>query len=957
MCQNCNENFVHLHVHSDASKDGLGPVKRLVKRAKESGFSSLALTDHATLINAVSFTREAEKNGIKPILGYEGYVAFDNQIGHITLLANGNEGFKSLVNLGNIAHRSNYKYPAFTIDELLKNNKGLFVLSGCMASPIHRLPTNEAIALASKLKSTFQDRFYIEVMTVNDDSAVWEKMLKLSQDLKIPKVLTNDVHFQNRDDYRIHHILTQIRAGFDYSSKNLWLMQRKDLEARIRELGLSVDKFSEAMDNTVLLADRLQSVNLKNNPTLPHWPNAMQELTNQVNNQLMFYVSKNSPSYNEYKTRLDYELGIIKDCGFETYFMILQDVINWSKKNGIRVGDGRGSGAGSLVLFFLGITGIDPIEFNLSFERFLNPERIGFPDVDTDFASSGRDKVIDYVFNKWGAYPVATVSTFSHKSLVHDLCRQYNVHDKEAEAKIADAPDINDEFKDLPEYQNIIKINPDLDYAYDTLKGQIRHTGKHAGGFVITEVDVPFERAGDTLVAAWTEASNDEQNLSYAGVVKYDLLALTALDVLDRLEKKFKKRAEKPFTNSPVFDLFKSGDTFGIFQFAGSSGIIEMTKAVAPNDIEDLIAINALYRPGALNSGAAAHFPEYRKNPRKIHTLVDDILEPTYGIIVYQEQFMNIYARMVQGNLAQADLARRVITKSKLGDKEWELSVLKLQESFINGGLSQGVDRSVLDMLWGEIITHTRYSFNRSHSVCYSSLAYETAWWKYYHPVAFYAEVLNVDPSESATYLFDIAMHNINIVPPHVNHSSFEYEYDEDKREIYMPLNSVKFLGENAAKAIIAARNMSGDFISLADFVSRLPTKIVNSRSRKSLFALGSFNGISGSTEDLKITNDVDITKWQENQKQYLGFVLPNEKVIGFIKNNTAGKQYAGMITSKKDKKSTYDGASYTSFRCMPEKGCWSRDDLIRSLEVGDIVLLTISQKNGKIEKGRKVEL
>lgn len=962
MCQQCNNNhFTHLHVHSEASNDGLRPVKELVKQAAKSGATSLALTDHATLLNAITFTKECESRNIKPILGYEGYISFEGEIGHITLLSDGNTGWNNLIKLGNKAHRSSFKFPAFTIDELLEHNQGLVVLSGCMASPFHRMQEADSKALAAKFKSVFEDRFFIEVMTVNDDRGLWEKMLKLSHDLNIPSVLTNDVHFVYRDDYKIHPTLTQIRAGFDYSSKNLWLMARSDIEQRIRELNMPLSMFSDSIDMSYTIGEKLSKVNLKNNPTLPHWPNAMSELTQICNNSLDRYISKNSPMYNDYDNRLKYELSIIQQCGFETYFMILQDVINYAKSNKIRVGEGRGSGAGSLVLFFLGITGIDPIQYNLSFERFLNPERIGFPDVDTDFSSSGRDEIIEYVNKKWGAYPVVTVSTFSHKSLVHDLCRQFNVFDKKSEEKVADFGNTDsdgnysDEFKQLPEYQSIIKVAPLVDYAYDAMLGQIRHRGKHAGGFIITEVPVPFERAGDKIVAAWTEASNDQQNLSYAGIVKYDFLALTALDILDKLEKSFGFKAEEPYEDSPVFRLFQSGDTFGIFQFAGSSGIIEMTKRVQPNKLEDLVAITALYRPGALGSGAALHFPEFRQEPRKIHPLVDDILEPTYGIIVYQEQFMNIYARMVSGSLGQADLARRVISKAKIGDKQWELDVMQLQENFINGGLSQGVDIKILNMLWSEIITHTRYSFNRAHSVCYAKLAYETAWWKYYHPVAFYAELLNSDSGEAATYLFDVALRGIKIVPPHVNHSSFEYEYDEDENTIFMPLNSVKFLGENAAKVIIAAREMSGEFQSLSDFVNRIPTKIVNSRAREALFALGSFNGIAGSEKELKLKNEVDVTKWQDNQQKFLGFVLPNESVIEFVQKNTKGNQYAGMITTKKDKNSRYDGAPFSSYRLMPEKGCWSRE--FRNLEVGDIVLLTVSDKNGRIMKASKVRL
>lgn len=924
--------YVPLHVHTDASlKDGLGTVSRLVSTAKERGFAALAMTDHGSLANSILFSIECESAGIKPIIGMEAYVDVNGTIGHMTLLADGDTGFQSLVKLDNIGHASDRKRPAFTIEDLIEHNRGIILLTGCVSSPLNNLPYPEAKALASRLKGIFGNRMYAEIMFIGDLDS-WSRPLKLAREVGLKIVITNDSHFASKDDAEIHPLLTQMKAGFEYNSTELWLKRPEDIYLRVGD-ALTKEEFDEACHRTFSIARNIHRVNFKRAPSLPHIDNADDKLATMA---AVALDNKGLRSH-QYISRTDYELSIIKEMGFSTYFLILKDIIDHARADGVRVGPGRGSGAGSLILFLLDCTSIDPLKYNLPFERFLNPERHGMPDVDTDFDSEHRSLVLEYAAKKWGGKQIAAYAHYSHKTLVHDLSKALHIP-QELEKPAADKGPDSDEFL------TIIRENPTFGHAYNIISGQIRHKGKHAGGVIITDVEVPIERtAGDVLCAAWVEGDNKE--LSYAGVVKYDLLGLSALSALSRLERKFGEHAPEPVDDDPVFEIFKTGELAGVFQFAGSPGIRELTLRLQPTVFDDLVAINALYRPGALDVGSTDKYPEWKKHPRLIHPLIDDILAPTYGAIVYQEQVMSIFARIMGGTLGQADLARRVIVKSRPDDPAWVTELEALRDTFLGGCHKQGMKEEESEKLWHEIAAHSRYSFNRAHCVSYSYIAWETAWWKFTHPASFYAEMLNTDPGEAQTYIMEAVRNGVRIVPPHVNISTDEYVADEDAKTIYVPLSQIKQLSPNAARCIVESRGTG--YTSLKDFMTRCPRKIVRAGAREGLWQLGAFEGVDGSPHDLMIKKEVmDIDVTFTSQYKYMSMIIPTKSLLERIHEAKIEGKMLGVITSKERKESKY--GPYVVYKLAPEGIFWIRNGTLREYEVGQLVRTTTNGKTGK---------
>lgn len=921
-----SEQFCHLHVHSDASiGDGLRPVNALVSAAKELGFETLALTDHGTLANAIAFATSCKENQVKPILGLEAYIQVEGEINHITLLADGNRGFNNLTTLNNLGHKSGFSKPAFQLSDLFENSDGLLCLTGCVSSPFNKGSYNDAKSLASKFKAVFGPRLFSEIMFVADVDT-WSRPLKLSQDLNIKPVITNDVHFPYHADAKVHTIFLNMRSGYEYNSSNLYLKNAGLIWQRAQG-AVSKTEFDDMISRAFKIGTRINEVNLTRAPSLPTIDDADNVLRDIIKLELL------AP---EYKARAEYELNVIKEAGYSTYFLILNDIIKYAQTQNIRVGPGRGSGAGSLVIYLLGITSIDPIKYNLSFERFLNPERKGMPDVDIDFDSQRRDLIIEYAMKRWGAHQIATYSRYSHKVLTHDLAKAFHVP-REVEEVAADKGEQSEEFAKICENYGGFKN------AYEVISGQIRHKGKHAGGVVITDMVVPVERAGNVLAAAWTEGEHNE--LSSAGIVKYDLLGLSTLSTLYRLEKRFGYKAEEPSDNHPAFELFRTGDLSGIFQFTGSPGIKELTVKLSPEKFDDLVAINALYRPGALDVGATEMYPQWKKEPRKVHDIIVDILAPTYGAIVYQEQVMAIFSRLTGGSLGEGDLARRVIVKSKPDDKQWLEQFREVRDKFIYGAISHGLSEAEANDLWTEVAAHARYSFNKSHAVAYSMVAWEMAWWKWHNKPAFYCELLNVDCDEAQMCLFEAIRSGVGVKMPHVNSPSLEYQSNDNS--IIMPLTSIKYLSTPGANAIIGA----APFSSLEDFMSRVPKKVVRATAREGLFHLGAFDGVLGNVNALAIKNTiVDLARYK-TQRKYFGLIVPTQKLLELIEKEKTKGRLAGVISEKKSKTSNY--GPYVVYYMLPDGIFWRRGEA--EFEVGDIVVATASKKTGKVITARKV--
>ena len=938
--------FTHLHTHSDASKDGLREVSQLVKAAKEYGFKSLAVTDHGSLANAVSFSLECKLAGIKPIIGLEAYVKFDGHTGHLTLLGHGQKGLENLIRLNNIGHASSTKAPEFSLDDLLSDCRDIICLSGCVASPFNQLPYSEAVALTSKFKHVFGSRFFMEMMFVADTDT-WSRPIKLAERGNIPLVLTNDVHFPLHEDATIHQLVTKMRAGYSYNSNELWLKTPEQIWKRAKRF-ISKDMFEEAVNNVSMIVGKIKPVEFNAEPTLPHIDDADAKLFELVKKGKV-------PLRGKYLERIKYELSIINKMDYSSYFVILHDIIEGARKLGAYIGPGRGSGAGSLVLYVLGVTDIDPLIYNLPFERFLNPQRKGMPDVDVDIDSRHRDVVIDYVAKRWNGVPIGTVVRYSHKTVVHDLAKALKIP-RPIENEMAEKGPDSSVFKKIAEEDRVFS------QAYETIMGQIRHRGRHAAGVVITNRAIPIERASGNLVAAWTQGKLGE--MEKAGIVKYDLLGLEALTILQLLEEMMPHEAARSKIHEEgdkAFELFQKGDVSGIFQFSGSYGIRNLTMKLSPTKFEDLVALNALYRPGALDAGTADKFVEWRHSPRKVPPLIADILEETYGAIVYQEQVMALFARMTGGTLADADNIRRLIVKAqgKMGETEWQEQIEVERKKFFDGGLRQGMKKETIEKIWSEILTHSRYSFNKAHATAYAQIAWQTAFWKYYHPVQFYAAMMSSDRENLTQYIFEVIKRGIKVKMPTINQIGDNDRFIVDGDSIIIPANVIKYVTNVTP---IREELKKGPFLSIENFMDRVPRNSIRGQARASLLGIGAFKGIKGSLEKLGISGKskemLDEIRSSPNpereaQLRLLGFIIPTKAEIKKIEEASEAGMITGIIASKKEKKSGF--GPYTVYYLIPNGLFWTRGMRSDELKIGDFVAAKVRPSSGKATTVKKI--
>lgn len=931
--------FTHLHVHTDMSfLDGMGTVENLLTHAKGAGVDTVACSDHGTLGNAVLFSLEAKRHGIKPVLGLEAYVAFDGEIGHLTLLADGWKGWNSLLALNTLAHQSDFKKPAMTIDEILANADGLVALSGCIASPFHRLPFTEAKSLAMRFKRAFGPRFFAEHMFVGDNKA-HTRPAAIAKDVGILGVVTNDAHFPAFEQADLHPILMTMRSGFCYDSRELYLKTWNEMLYAIKNAGWSEANALEILERTVKVGGLLSPVSLKQSPHLPYLGTTKIQLRQVARQSVRALRKLQGPRSKEYEERLSYEIDVVADMGFLDYFSIIKDVVDYAKKESVRIGPGRGSGAGSLLLYFLGVTHIDPIEHGLQFERFLNPERVSMPDVDIDFESERRQKILDYAERKFNAKQIATYSRYSHKSLVRDLGKYFNMANAEVEA-LSDAGRNSDEFEAAA-----LKY-PLFEESYDAFLGQVRHRGKHAGGVVITTTPVPIERAGGQLVAAWSEGGSTD--LSYAGIVKFDFLGISVLTALRRLEEKHGCFAPYPIPNAPEFDIFKSGDLSGVFQFSGSDGIRRLTQRLQPSDLATLTAINALYRPGALASGATQRYP----NPVQVPLAYEHALKETHGAIVYQEQVMEIYRTTVNGTLAEADSVRKVIAKPKPEDRQWIKALQNIKANFYKGCRDNLLfTKQVADHWWGELVTHSSYSFNKSHATAYAYVAWECAWWKWNYRGDFYAEMLNIDPGNQQLYVSEAVQSSFVIQPPDVQKSQASY-WTFDAGELFMPLKTVKFMGEKGALFLEQERVANGPFLSLDNFMLRIPKKIVRGQARQGLWYLGGYARVPhqpGEEEILAIKEYEDAPTTQQVQLRVLGFTLPTQKQLQESSQWESQGYHCGTVTSVEERMGKR--GPYFAVRLAPYAAFWTPKTAPKE---GNYVAVKIG-KRGKASDIRRI--
>ncbi|MCX7880365.1 MAG: DNA polymerase III subunit alpha [Ignavibacteria bacterium] len=887
--------FVHLHNHTHYSLlDAAATVDSLINAAVENGHRALALTDHGVMFGIMEFYHKALSKGIKPILGFEAYMAigsrFEKTSGrnkskkknyyHILLLAKNNEGYKNLIKLTTYAHLDGFYYKPRIDRELLeKYSKGLIVCSGCLNGVINAHIINDELDKAKEqaiyYKELFGDDFYIELQNHNlpEDELILRFAPKIAKELGIKLVATNDVHYIKREHAIAHNVYLNIKAASEgeqeidifklrYRSDQLYYKTTAEMIELFRD-------YPEAIENTLEIAEKC-NVELEKQLYMPEFKLPEDTQARNLDEYLRELTYKGlKEKYEEIteeiRSRAEFELEVICRMQFSAYFLIVADFVNAARRMGIRIGPGRGSAAGSIVAYALGITNIDPLKFGLLFERFLNPERISLPDIDIDFSDTKRDLIIDYVKQKYGEKSVAQIITFgqlSSRAVLKDVGRVLGIPHQEINRITSKIPSVLGKVTPLAEALELpdlaeLKNTTDEDYKrlieYSLLlEGLYRHTSVHAAGVVIAPGDVsdyvPLfaqRNNGDESVEITTQYSmNDLEN---AGLIKMDFLGLRTLSIidetLDMIEKNYGKRIDIDaidYNDPKTFELFAQGKTLAVFQFE-SEGMQEYLRQLKPNNILELSDMNALYRPGPLQN-----IPEYidRKYGRSkieyLHPIMEKTLKPTYGIIVYQEQVMQLAQDIAGFSLAEADILRRAMGKKK------QDVMLKMKPSFIEGAKSKnGIEPKLAEEIFDLIEKFANYGFNKSHSLAYAILAYQTAWLKAHYPAEFLSANMNAEIHNSKLIprlIEEAKSFGIEVLPPDIN-KSFSRFVPLDKRTILFGLAGIKNVGTRVEKTIVEARN-SKPFSSFIDFVSRIDPKIINKKVLEALISAGCFDKI-----------------------------------------------------------------------------------------------------------------
>lgn len=928
------KDFVHLHNHTHHSLlDGLTKIPALIDHIKKFGMEAVAMTDHGTLSGAIDFYINAVNNEIKPIIGIETYVAArkhtDKEPGkdkpnfHLILLAKNNKGYQNLLRLSTIANLEGFYYKARIDRELLKKyNEGLIVLSGCIGGELGDALRNgqqkKAEEIALWYKNIFGDRYFLEVQDHGhpDHPSKWDqqvevnkKTLELGKKLKIKCVLTCDAHYLNKEDQEAHEILLCVQTGSFINDENR--MSLKDFDLHVTDPKELIERWGktnpELIKNTRFIADQCKVELDLGKILIPKFPVPKGEseksyLAKKVYKGLAIRYAKDKNSSvkkqtsindyikilpNDVKTRAEFELNVIDSMGFNGYFLIIEDFINWGKSQSIVFGPGRGSAAGSIIAYALKITELDPLKYDLLFERFLNPERISMPDIDIDIQDTRRDEVIQYCVAKYGENRVANIVTFgtmAARNAVRDVARVLEVPYSEADrlAKMIPPPV---QGRHIPLKTSLVD-NSDLKKEYETndtaktifdlatkLEGTIRSHGVHAAGVVIAPDDIvkftPLEMAQKGVVATQYPMNPIEE----LGLLKMDFLGLSNLTIIKntlRIIKKVSKididLTDLPLDDKKTFELLGRGDTTGVFQFE-SAGMKRYLRQLKPEVFEDIVAMGALYRPGPLTAGLTDKFIARKNGLEKVsfeHPLMKKALGSTYGVLVYQEQVMRIARDMCGFSGGQADTLRKAIGKKKLD------LMAKMKIEFVDGMVSNsGVDKTFAKKFWKDLEGFADYAFNKSHSACYGLISYQTAYLKAHYPNAFMAALMTSDYDDTDRLAIEIkeCQHmGVEVQPPNVNESFLEFAVVPGSNQIRFGLSAVKNVGSAAAEEIVRAREKVGLFKSLEDFFKTVNSRIVNKKTVESLIKSGGFDDF-GDREFLLNNIDILLAFGQKFQK------------------------------------------------------------------------------------------
>jgi DNA polymerase-3 subunit alpha len=871
--------FVHLHTHSHYSLlDGFSKIDDLIKRASELGFPALALTDHGTLSGAIEFYKKAKKAGIKPIIGCEVYLAprtrfdktarIDSKSYHLTLLAKDEKGYKNLIKLVTKGWLEGFYYKPRIDKEILREySEGLICLSGCPASEISKALLSQNYDLAKKLAFEYLDifgqgNFYIEIdyhPKIEDSKKLKNLLIKLSEETKIPLVVTYDSHYSNPEDAPVHDVFLAIQTGKDIDEEERLTMRQDDFSLADYGTIFSLHKdIPEGIKNTLEIAEKCNLEIELGKLKLPKYPLPEEETEIVYLRKLAEKgITKRNLNFEEIKDRFDYELKIIEKTGFAGYFLIVQDIVNFAKENNLMVGPGRGSVGGSLIAYLLGITEINPLRYGLLFERFLNPERYEFPDIDIDFSDIKRDLVFDYVKKKFGQDRFAQIITFgkmASRAAVRDAGRalgfSFSFVDRlarliPANLSLEEAEELNDVKKILKEnkdYQKIIN-------AAKRLEGTIRHASVHACGTVIAPGPIldylPLQFApGEEKVII---SQYDMYSIQEIGLLKMDFLGLRTLSIIETSKNLILQRRGKEivfddkFDDQNTFELLRQGKTIGVFQLEGR-GMTEYLKRLKPEKLEDIVVLLALYRPGPMELIPSFIRRKFGKEEiNYLHPKLEPILKETYGIMVYQEQLMKMAQELAGYSPFEADVLRKAVGKKikSLLDEE----IKKLTERMIENGVNKEIAQKIAKL----IEPFARYGFNKSHAVCYAILAYYTAYLKAHFPIEFLTSCLiheGKDIDRVKIYLQDLKNYGFQILPPDINESNFYFTI-VDEKTIRFGLGSIKNIGGPLIEFIEEERKRNGPFLSLADFLRRVKHKDLNKKSLESLIKAGAFDRFS----------------------------------------------------------------------------------------------------------------
>ncbi len=883
--------FVHLHVHSDYSLlDGACRISDLVEKTRSLNMKSLALTDHGNMFGTIGFYESARQNGIKPILGFESYVAQGSRLTkeggkqknyHLTLLAENNEGYRNLLKLASSSYLEGFYYKPRIDKELLsEHSKGVICLSGCMQSEINQNLLNNDYDKALKIASHYKDifganNFYLELQEnrIERQSELVDLGIKISRELELKTVATNDIHYMEPDDYFAHDALLCINTGKLIQDTKRMRMSTNEFYFKSQEqMGEVFRDIPDALMNTSLIADRccveldLDTMHL---PRFHPQEDSICYKPGMTNKQLLRELCKHG-ALEIYKRlddvineRLDHELGVIEETNFVDYFLIVWDFIDFARKERIPA-IARGSGAGSLVAYLLGISNIDPIKYDLLFERFLNAERLSMPDLDIDFCADGRDKVIKYVRNRYGGdsnvAQIITFGTMKAKAVIRDVGRvmdiPLSVVDKVAKLipptlgiKLKDAIEQEPELKSMCDSESQIK---ELFNISLKLEGLRRHASTHAAGVVVSDEPltnyIPLAKNKDTVITQY----DGETLVEKIGLLKADFLGVRKFSVIDKARQLIKATTgidididKIPLDDKKTYDLLSRGDVKGVFQVETSRGFRDLLIKLKPDKFEDVLPLVALYRPGPLGSGMVDTFINCRhgREPVKyLHPKLEPLLKETYGLIVYQEQVMRIANRLGGFSLNEADNLRKA-----MGKKKPEV-MAKFKVQFLEGSLKNEIPKDVAKKIFELMEYFAGYGFNKSHSAAYAMVCYQTAYLKANYPTQYMAAQMTCEKQNNlkiVDYMHECNRMGIDLLPPCVNESYSDFTIVSDQK-IRFGLGAIKNVGEKAIESIVEARKAEGEFISIFDLCERVDLRLVNKQVIESLIKAGCFDSLPG---------------------------------------------------------------------------------------------------------------